>query len=74
MLPTVLLFYFKGCVQYTPNDRGEVGSYLGFDESFVEGRVWTGDHQRGQQAESEAFKCVGDAAQEKKMHKRLTQN
>lgn len=24
---------------YTPYDGGEVGSYLGFDESFVEGRV-----------------------------------
>lgn len=47
---------------YTPYDRREVGSYLGFDESFVEGRVWSGDHQRGQQAESESFKRVSDAA------------
>lgn len=47
---------------YTPYDRREVGSYLGFDESFVEGRVWSRDHQRGQQAESESFKRVSDAA------------
>lgn len=49
-------------VSYTPYDRREVGSYLGFDESFVEGRVWSRDHQRGQQAESESFKRVSDAA------------
>lgn len=44
-----------------PYDRGEVGSYLGLNESFVERGVWPRDHQRGEQAESESFKCVGDA-------------
>lgn len=50
---------------YAPYNRGEVSSYLGFDESFVERGVWARDHQRGQQTESESFKCVSDAGQEK---------
>lgn len=48
---------------YTPYDRGEVGSYLGFDESSVERRVRSRDHQWRQQAQSESFKRVCDAAQ-----------
>lgn len=48
---------------YIPYDGGEVCSDLGLDESFVEGSIWSGDHQGGQQAESEAFKCVGDTVE-----------
>lgn len=48
---------------YTPYDRREVRSYVGLNESFVEGRVWSRDHERGEQAESESFKRVGDAAE-----------
>lgn len=48
---------------YTPYNGGEVCSDLGLDKSFVEGSVWSGDHQGGQQAESEAFKCVGDTVE-----------
>lgn len=51
-----------GLLLFSPDDRREVRSYLGFDESFVEGRVWSRDHQRGHQAESESFKRVCDAA------------
>ena len=46
---------------YTPYNRGEVASYLGFDQSFVEGRVWPRDHQLGEKAESESLKRVRDA-------------
>lgn len=46
---------------YEPNHRGEVTSYFGFDESFIERRVWSRDHQGRQQAESESFKCISDA-------------
>lgn len=52
-----------GLAVYTPYDGGEVCSNLGFDERFVEGSVWSGDHQGGEQAESEVLKRVGDAAQ-----------
>lgn len=52
-----------GLAVCTPYDGGEVRSNLGFDESFVEGSVWSGDHQGGEQAESEVLKRVGDAAQ-----------
>lgn len=46
-----------------PYDRGEVCSYLGFYEGLVEGRVGSRDHQRGQQAQGEALKCICDAAE-----------
>lgn len=46
---------------HIPNNRREVCSQFGFDERFVEGRVWPRDHQRRQQAESESFKCISDA-------------
>lgn len=52
-----------GLAVCTPYDGGEVRSDLGFDESLVEGSVWSGDHQGGEQAESEVLKRVGDAAQ-----------
>lgn len=48
---------------HTPYDGGEVCSNLGLDKSFVEGSVGSRDHQGGQQAESEAFKCVGDTVE-----------
>lgn len=48
---------------HTPYDGGEVGSNLGLDESFVEGSVWSGNHQGGEQVEGEVLKSVGDAAQ-----------
>lgn len=48
---------------YKPYDRGEVRSNLGLDESFVEGSVWTGNHQGGEQTEGEVLEGVGDAAQ-----------
>lgn len=61
---------------YTPYDGGEVRSNLGLDESFVEGSVWSGDHQRGEQAEGEVLKGVGDAAQtpEETRHQLVTKN
>lgn len=46
---------------YKPNDGGEVTSYFGFNEGFIEGGVWSRDHQGRQQAESESFKCISDA-------------
>lgn len=57
---------------YTPYDGGEVCSNLGLDKSFVEGSVWSGDHQGGEQAESEAFKCVSDTVETPEQTKRLT--
>lgn len=44
-----------------PNHRGEVASYFGFDERFIEGGVWSRDHQGRQQAESERFERISDA-------------
>lgn len=52
-----------GLAAHSPYDRGEVRSNLGLDESFVEGSVRSGDHQGGEQAESEVLERVGDAAQ-----------
>lgn len=46
---------------YKPNNRGEVASYLGFYEGFVEGGVWSRDHEGRQQAESEPFESICDA-------------
>ena len=51
---------------YAPDDRGEVASYLGFDERFVERGVWSRHHQGGEQAEDESFKRISDAEEEKR--------
>lgn len=53
--------FFQAKFMYKPNNGGEVTSYLGFDEGFVEGRVWSRDHERRQQAQSESFEGICDA-------------